>query len=123
VLREKHCCLVADGWFVLREKYCWLVVDKPNEQGVHALQFGTLCCAVDSMLLSHVSRVTTNRCRLRARLSWCHTRHRVVRNPAGAGDAQDRLDHMQRGYHVTEHVQVTSTRHDAAWDGVTHAWL
>jgi hypothetical protein len=22
VLREKYCCLVADGWFVLREKYC-----------------------------------------------------------------------------------------------------
>jgi hypothetical protein len=33
VLREKYCCLVADGWFVLREKYCWLVADKPNEQG------------------------------------------------------------------------------------------
>jgi hypothetical protein len=24
-LREKHCWLVADGWFVLREKYGWLV--------------------------------------------------------------------------------------------------
>jgi hypothetical protein len=33
VLREKYCCLVADGCFVLREKYCWLVADKPNEQG------------------------------------------------------------------------------------------
>jgi hypothetical protein len=33
VLREKYCCLVADGWFVVREKYCWLVADKPNEQG------------------------------------------------------------------------------------------
>jgi hypothetical protein len=31
VLREKHCWLVADGWFVLREKYWWLVADKINE--------------------------------------------------------------------------------------------
>jgi hypothetical protein len=31
ILREKYCCLVADGWFVMREKYCWLVADKPNE--------------------------------------------------------------------------------------------
>jgi hypothetical protein len=27
-MREKYCCLVVGGWFVLKEKYCSLVVDK-----------------------------------------------------------------------------------------------
>jgi hypothetical protein len=34
-LREKYCCLIASGWFVLREKYCWLVADKPSKQGIN----------------------------------------------------------------------------------------
>jgi hypothetical protein len=43
VLREKYCCLVADGWFVLREKYCWLVADKPSEQGIKRAEVKNSC--------------------------------------------------------------------------------
>jgi hypothetical protein len=36
-VREKYCCLIVGGWFVLREKYYYLVAaDKPDKHGVRS---------------------------------------------------------------------------------------